>query len=181
MESYESTTRRMPAEQPGLCALVQDTLPFYMDGDISPESRAFITTHLDGCLACSQFLAGARSAQSHLRRETVARRSPFHAVQRRTKTDRSAHPALFPELARATCTLRYREQHRTRSSRWWGRLSVARTVRRGGGLDGHGGARVRLSGRRRGGRRGLAGRWSTGGGLGARGRGAVRRCSGLRR
>ena len=73
MESYESTTRRMPGEQPGLCALVQDTLPFYMDGDISPESRAFITTHLDGCLACSQFLAGARSAQSHLRRETSAR------------------------------------------------------------------------------------------------------------
>lgn len=73
MESYESTTRQMRSEQPGLCALVQDTLPFYMDGDVSPESRAFISDHLQTCELCSHFLAGARSAQSHLRRDIGSR------------------------------------------------------------------------------------------------------------
>ncbi len=73
MPSYESTTRRMPADQPGLCALIQDTLPFYIEGDLSPESRAFIDAHLETCDRCGSFLAGAQSIRGHFRREPMAR------------------------------------------------------------------------------------------------------------
>ena len=77
MPGYESTTRRMPDEHPGLCALVQDVLPFYIEGEASAESRAFIDKHLAECARCDSFLAGARSVQAHLRRETDVRTRTF--------------------------------------------------------------------------------------------------------
>lgn len=73
MSGYESTTQRMPGEQPGLCALVQDMLPFYIEGEVSEESRAFIDGHLAQCERCGSFMAGARSVQAHLARETGVR------------------------------------------------------------------------------------------------------------
>jgi hypothetical protein len=75
MQSYESTTRRISRERPGICALIQDMLPFYLEGDISPESRILIDEHLNECERCASFLAGAQSVQSHLRRETLLRGS----------------------------------------------------------------------------------------------------------
>jgi predicted anti-sigma-YlaC factor YlaD len=75
MRSYESTTRRIAAEKPGMCAVVQDLLPFYIDGEVSVESRAFIDEHLAVCERCTTFLAGAQSVQGHLRREAMLRAS----------------------------------------------------------------------------------------------------------
>ena len=73
MQSYESTTRRISRERPGICALIQDMLPFYLEGDVSPESRILIDEHLNECERCASFLAGAQSVQSHLRRERTLR------------------------------------------------------------------------------------------------------------
>jgi predicted anti-sigma-YlaC factor YlaD len=73
MQSYESTTRRVSEERPGICALIQDTLPFYLEGDVSPESRILIGEHLNECERCASFLAGAQSVQTHLRRENLLR------------------------------------------------------------------------------------------------------------
>lgn len=73
MESYESTTRRMKPEKPGLCALIQDMLPFYLEGDVSPQSRQFVENHLEECERCASFLAGGQSVQAHFRREAGTR------------------------------------------------------------------------------------------------------------
>lgn len=73
MESYESTTRRMKAELPGVCALIQDTLPFFLEGDVSARSRQFVEQHLEECERCASFLAGGRSVQAHFRREQGTR------------------------------------------------------------------------------------------------------------
>jgi anti-sigma factor RsiW len=82
MESYESTTRRMRPEQPGLCALIQDTLPFFLEGDLSPQSRPFVEQHLEECERCAAFLAGGRSVQAHFRREATMRSGVMHHDQR---------------------------------------------------------------------------------------------------
>jgi hypothetical protein len=73
MPSYESTTRRMREDQPGLCALIQDALPFYLENELSPEARAFVDTHLETCDRCASFLAGAQSVRGQVRRETAQR------------------------------------------------------------------------------------------------------------
>jgi predicted anti-sigma-YlaC factor YlaD len=82
MQSYESTTRRISQERPGICALIQDMLPFYLEGDVSPESRILIDEHLNECERCASFLAGAQSVQSHLRRETLLRSRVIEHDQR---------------------------------------------------------------------------------------------------
>jgi predicted anti-sigma-YlaC factor YlaD len=48
-------------------------LPFYLESDVSPESRILIDEHLNECERCASFLAGAQSVQSHLRRERTLR------------------------------------------------------------------------------------------------------------
>ncbi len=73
MPSYESTTRRIREDQPGLCALIQDALPFYLENELSPEARAFVDTHLETCDRCASFLAGAQSVRGQVRRETAQR------------------------------------------------------------------------------------------------------------
>ncbi len=47
-DAYTGTTQRhrMPrAEIPG-CALVQDLIPLYLDGEVTPESHVLIADHL---------------------------------------------------------------------------------------------------------------------------------------
>src|SRR6185503_13521413 len=78
MPSYESVTRRVAPEKPGLCAIIQDLLPFYLEREISPESHAFVDEHLAECERCASFLAGARSVQGHLRRERIQRVALVH-------------------------------------------------------------------------------------------------------
>lgn len=51
------------------CALVQDLLPLYLEGEVSQSSRALIIAHLNECAHCAGFLAGARSTREQLRRE----------------------------------------------------------------------------------------------------------------
>ena len=73
MDSYESTTRRMKPDKPGLCALIQDILPFYLEGDVSVQSRQFVEGHLEECERCASFLAGGQSVQAHFHRESRTR------------------------------------------------------------------------------------------------------------
>ena len=80
MSSYESHTIRIDPEPSGLCALIQDSLPFYLEGDVSPQSRRFIDAHLAECAGCSAFLAGGRSVRSHLRREQTVRATPAQSL-----------------------------------------------------------------------------------------------------
>ena len=74
MPGYESTTRRIHEEQPGLCALIQDALPFYIENELSPEARAYVDAHVAACDRCASFLAGAQSVRGYVRRETAQRR-----------------------------------------------------------------------------------------------------------
>jgi predicted anti-sigma-YlaC factor YlaD len=73
MQSYESTTRRVSQDGPRICALIQDVLPFYLEGEVSPESRILIGEHLSECELCASFLAGAQSVHAHLRHENMLR------------------------------------------------------------------------------------------------------------
>lgn len=68
---YEDTTQRyrMPrTEIPG-CALVQDLIPLYLDGEVSHESHALMADHLSQCERCSGYLAGARSVRAQILHE----------------------------------------------------------------------------------------------------------------
>ena len=73
MPGYESTTRRIHEEQPGLCALIQDALPFYIENELSPEARAYVDAHVATCDRCASFLAGAQSVRGYVQRETAQR------------------------------------------------------------------------------------------------------------
>ena len=57
------------------CAMVQDLLPLYIDGEVSPATREQMTAHLGICPDCAGRLRGARSVQSELRRDLAQ----FHA------------------------------------------------------------------------------------------------------
>lgn len=73
MKYNDIRTRRLGSETQGVCALIQDMLPFYMEDDVSAQSRMFIDEHLETCDCCASFLAGGRSVQEHLRRDTTLR------------------------------------------------------------------------------------------------------------
>ena len=73
MKYNDIRTHRLGSETQGVCALVQDMLPFYMEDDVSSQSRMFIDEHLETCDRCASFLAGGRSVQEHLRRDTTLR------------------------------------------------------------------------------------------------------------
>jgi hypothetical protein len=65
---YTGTTQRtrMPrAEIPG-CALVQDLIPLYLDGEVTHESHVLMADHLQQCERCSGYLAGARTVRQQL-------------------------------------------------------------------------------------------------------------------
>jgi predicted anti-sigma-YlaC factor YlaD len=73
MNAYESTTIHMPRQESGTCALVQDLLPLYLEGEVSPGSRDVIVEHLAQCERCAGFLAGTQSARAQLRRDAAQR------------------------------------------------------------------------------------------------------------
>lgn len=73
MTAYETTTSRLIQQELGACALIQDLLPLYLEGEVSPASRDLIGEHLSRCEHCAGFLAGARSVREQLRRESALR------------------------------------------------------------------------------------------------------------
>jgi predicted anti-sigma-YlaC factor YlaD len=94
MNAYESTTIHMLRQESGVCALVQDLLPLYLEGEVSTGSRDVIVEHLAQCERCAGFLAGTQSARSQLRRDAVQR---AQIVQR----DQPARQALSINQRRA--------------------------------------------------------------------------------
>jgi hypothetical protein len=72
-ESYVSHTTRLAREELGACALIEDLLPLYIEGEVSPGSRDLITEHLARCERCAGFMAGAQSVRAQLRREQSQR------------------------------------------------------------------------------------------------------------
>jgi hypothetical protein len=75
MTSYESTTTRLERREVEACALIEDLLPLYLEGEVNPASRDIIVEHLARCEHCAGFLAGAQSVRTQLRRESVQRTS----------------------------------------------------------------------------------------------------------
>src|SRR5215211_5154257 len=75
MTAFESTTSRLVQQELGACALIQDLLPLYIEGEVTPASRDLIAEHLEHCDRCAGFLAGARSTREQLRRENTLRQT----------------------------------------------------------------------------------------------------------
>jgi predicted anti-sigma-YlaC factor YlaD len=72
--TYEAaTTTPLRTGELGACALVQDLLPLYLEGEVSPGSRDLITEHLAGCERCAGFMAGAQTVRAQLRRDGLQR------------------------------------------------------------------------------------------------------------
>jgi hypothetical protein len=74
---FTGTTQRqrLPhAEIPG-CALIQDLIPLYLDGEVTHESHVLMADHLQHCERCSGYLAGARSVRSQILSEQQAIRA----------------------------------------------------------------------------------------------------------
>jgi anti-sigma factor RsiW len=70
---YDTTTSRLDlAPTPEICALVQDLLPLYLEGEVNPGSRDTIVNHLARCERCAGYLAGAQSMRVQLRREAAS-------------------------------------------------------------------------------------------------------------
>jgi hypothetical protein len=69
MTAYESNTHRLNQQELGACALIEDLLPLYLEGEVSPGSRDLIVEHLARCERCAGFLAGAQSVRAQLRRD----------------------------------------------------------------------------------------------------------------
>lgn len=87
MNAYESTTMHILRQEAGTCALIQDLLPLYLEGEVSTGSRDVIVEHLAQCDRCAGFLAGTQSARAQLRRDGAQR---AQVVQR----DQPARQAL---------------------------------------------------------------------------------------
>lgn len=81
MQAYETSTTRLRAEALDACALVQDLLPLYLEGEVSTVSREQISQHLAGCERCAGFLAGAQSVRAQLRRHDQQRAASLQADQ----------------------------------------------------------------------------------------------------
>lgn len=69
----ETITTELRSQELGACALVQDLLPLYLEGEVSPGSRDLITEHLAGCERCAGFMAGAQTVRAQLRRDQIQR------------------------------------------------------------------------------------------------------------
>lgn len=65
MTSEPSANQQAPQEF-GACALIEDLLPLYLEGEVSPGSRDAIVEHLAACERCAGFLAGAQNARARL-------------------------------------------------------------------------------------------------------------------
>lgn len=73
MHVNETITTNLRSQELGACALIQDLLPLYLEGEVSPGSRDMITEHLAGCERCSGFMAGAQTVRTQLRRDQLQR------------------------------------------------------------------------------------------------------------
>jgi hypothetical protein len=69
MTAYESTTSRLLQQELGACVLIQDLLPLYVEGEVSPGSRDMIVEHVTRCERCAGYLAGTQNALTQLRRD----------------------------------------------------------------------------------------------------------------
>ena len=69
MTAYESTTSRLLQQELGACVLIQDLLPLYVEGEVSPGSRDMIVEHVARCERCAGYLAGTQNALIQLRRD----------------------------------------------------------------------------------------------------------------
>ncbi|HEU5098886.1 MAG TPA: zf-HC2 domain-containing protein [Roseiflexaceae bacterium] len=72
MTAYESTTSRLVQQELEACVLIQDLLPLYAEGEVSPGSRELIAEHVARCERCAGYLAGTHSALAQLRRARTA-------------------------------------------------------------------------------------------------------------
>lgn len=81
MHAYETEMSRLPVDTSTSCALVQDLLPLYLEGEVSQGSREQITEHLADCERCAGFLAGAQSVRAQLRRDELQRVASLRADQ----------------------------------------------------------------------------------------------------
>jgi hypothetical protein len=71
--AYETTTTRLQSSGLNTCALVEDLLPLYIDGEVSPATHDMMVEHLAQCEHCAGYLAGAQSVRGQLRRDQSAR------------------------------------------------------------------------------------------------------------
>jgi hypothetical protein len=97
MTAYETTTSRLVQQELGACALIQDLLPLYIEGEVTPASRDLIAEHLARCERCTGFMAGARSVRDQLRRESAQRESSVahdHAARQAVVTGQRRLMAL---------------------------------------------------------------------------------------
>lgn len=69
MNAYETVTTEIPSPEFGTCPLIQDLLPLYLEGEVSPGSRDTIVEHLARCERCASYLAGAQSVRAQLNRD----------------------------------------------------------------------------------------------------------------
>jgi hypothetical protein len=69
MTTYETTTTRLIQQELGACALIQDLLPLYVEGEVSPGSRDLIVEHVARCERCAGYLAGTQNVLTQLRRD----------------------------------------------------------------------------------------------------------------
>jgi predicted anti-sigma-YlaC factor YlaD len=84
---YDSATDRLDLAPAGeLCALVQDLLPLYLEGEVNAVSRDVIVSHLARCERCAGYLAGAQSVRVQLRREEQSQRMVRTATQPEQQT-----------------------------------------------------------------------------------------------
>jgi hypothetical protein len=72
MTAYESTTSRLLQQELGACVLIQDLLPLYVEGEVSPASRDLIVEHVARCERCAGYLAGTQNALTQLHRDRTS-------------------------------------------------------------------------------------------------------------
>jgi anti-sigma factor RsiW len=69
MDTVEAPSSYQFQQELGACSLIQDLLPLYLEGEVSPSSRDLIIEHLPHCERCAGFLAGAQSVRALLRHD----------------------------------------------------------------------------------------------------------------
>ncbi len=105
VESYETTTTRMAPLAAPTCTLVQDLLPLYLEGEVSPGSRDLIVDHLGRCERCAGYLAGAQSVRGQLRHDLAQRAEVATAAAPERQALRLGRRLLAAAMAAALCVV----------------------------------------------------------------------------
>lgn len=92
----ETQRHRMPHAEISGCALVQDLIPLYLDGEVTPESHVLMADHLQRCERCSGYLAGARAVRSQILNE----QQKIRAVTTQAPTAEQARQPVVRSLGR---------------------------------------------------------------------------------